>query len=218
MKLKNNNTSVRCILLCCVSFYLFSCRMETQKRITPKEFVNYTTKDNYGYVKDSVIILNQLKAKLLGHEGFFNNSAYFDSTIIIVDSIIFSADFKKIAAFVIVKNPSYRQLIPKEKYNWYYEGTCYLGKRVGDSLILNWIGPTFSNSVDKEDLSIILKDYYFIEFATIDTTAPNSCNYNLNDIRFWDCSIWKELDKEKMKLKLFEEEKRNHSENIYEPK
>jgi hypothetical protein len=59
-------------------------------------------------------------------------------------------------------------------------------------LSLSWIGPTFSNSVDKEELSVILKDYYFTEFATNDTIAPNSCGYNLNDIRFWDCSIWKE--------------------------
>jgi len=40
----------------------------------------------------------------------------------------------------------------------------------------------------------------------------------LNDVRFWDCSIWKEIEDKKIKKQEFEEEKRKHPENVYEPK
>jgi hypothetical protein len=124
---------------------------------------------------------------LLNREDFFNNTSYFDLTAIIVDTIIYYSDLNRIAAFIIIKNPSYRQLIPDKKYNWYYDGTCYVGEKLKDSLRLSWIGPSFSNSVNKEKLSAILKDYYFTEFAGNDTTVPNACKYNLNDVRFVNC-------------------------------
>ena len=98
---------------------------------------------------------------------------------------------KKLAAFIIVKNPTYRNFLPADKYEvYYYDGTCYFGKKTDDSLRLSWIGPSFSNSVKKEDLSAIMKSYFFTGFATNDTTAPHFCKYNLNGIRFEDCNYW----------------------------
>jgi hypothetical protein len=41
--------------------------------------------------------------------------------------------------------------------------------------------------------------------------------YNLDDIRFWDGPVWKTMEEDKIKQAAFEEEKKNHPENIYEP-
>jgi len=42
--------------------------------------------------------------------------------------------------------------------------------------------------------------------------------YNLNDIRFWSCKIWKEQEAKKREEKEFEEFKKKHPEDVYEPK
>jgi len=55
-----------------------------------------------------------------------------------------------------------------------------------------------------------------IVFFTVRTLIVYS--YNLIDKRFWDCPIWEKIEDEKIKKKEFEEEKKRHSENVYEPK
>lgn len=206
------------MLLIVFLFFLFSCGGMKEKRYTPKEFLNHTVIKKGDYIKDSVEIIKQLKNSLLNHEDFFHNKAYFDSTQLIIDSIIYSPDFNKLAVFVITKNPVRRQLIPDKDYNWYYDATCYLGVKKNDTISLSWVGPSFTNSYDMNELSNIIRDSYFTDFSTKDTIGVHTYKYNLNDIRFWDCSIWKEIEEKKVRRKEFEEEKKRHPENVYEPK
>jgi hypothetical protein len=103
-------------------------RMEFRRNTdTPKEFLNNVMINKEKYSKDSIEILNQLRKLLLKHEDFFYSKAYFDSTQLIIDSIIYSKDFNKLAVFVIAKNPTYSQLMTDEKHDWYCDATCYLG-------------------------------------------------------------------------------------------
>lgn len=206
------------ILLIIASPFLYSCNGVKQKKYTPKEFLNHTVIGPEDYTKDSVECINQLKFFLLNKKDFFHNKAYFDSTQLIIDSIIYSPDFNKMAVFVVIKNPVYRQLIPDKNYEWYYDATCYLGVKKSDSINLSWIGPSFTNSHNKSELSGILRDSYFTDFATKDTVGLHTYKYNINDVRFWDCPIWKEIENKKIRNTEFEEEKRKNPENVYEPK
>lgn len=212
-----SSTMLQILLIFAFSFF-YCCEGIKQKKYTPKEFLNHTIIRQEDYTKDSVEVIKQLKAFLIRHEDFFYNKAYFDSTQLIIDSIIYSPNFNKLAVFVITKNPTSRQLVPDTNYDWYYDATCYLGVRQKDSISLSWIGPSFTNSYNKNELSSIIRDYYFTNFATKDTVGLYTYKYNLNDIRFWDSSIWKEIEDKKLKRKAFEEEKRKHPENVYEPK
>ena len=205
------------ILLCFIFSLLYSCEDMKQKKYTPKEFLNHTVIKKEDYSKDSITILKQLNVLLLKHEDFFHNKAYFDSTQLIIDSILYSPDFNKLAVFVITKNPTYRQLMPDKDYEWYYDATCYLGVRQKDTISLSWIGPSFTNSYNRDELSSIIRDSYFTDFATKDTAGLHTYKYNLNDVRFWDSSIWKEIEDKKTKKQEFEEEKKKHPENVYEP-
>lgn len=164
-----------------------------QKKITPNEYLNHTIISAENYTADSVQISKQLKSYVLAYRDFFNNSAYCDSTELIIDSILYSPGFNKIAAFLITKNPVDRQLIPNYHYKWYYDATCYLGIRQKDSIELYWIGPSFTNSYNRDELNNITRNSYFTDFATKDTSGPYIYKYNLNDSRFWDCSIWREI-------------------------
>lgn len=195
-----------------------ACQGIRLKKYTPKEFLNHTLVNKSDYTKDSILLIKQFGIQLSKHEDFFNDTAYFDSTQLIIDSIIYSPDLKKMAAFIITKNPTYRQIMPDEKYEWYYEATLYLGVRQNDSISLSWPGPSFTNSYNKRELSHLIRDSYFTEFVTKDSIGPHTYKYNLNDIRFWNCSIWKEVEDKKIQRRLFEEEKKKHPENIYEPK
>ncbi len=205
-------------LLIIVFPFLYSCDGVKQKKYTPQEFLNHTIIKKEDYTKDSIEVVKQLKVFLLKQEDFFHNKAYFDSTQLIIDSIIYSPDFNKLAVFVITKNPVYRQLAPDKNYDWYYDATCYLGVRKNDTISLSFIGPSFTNSYNKSELSGIIRDAYFTNFATKDTIGLHTYKYNMDDVRFWDCSIWKEIEDKKIKKQEFEEEKRKHPENVYEPK
>lgn len=154
---------------------------------TPKEFLNHTTVDQSLYNKDCSKIIDQLRKSLLKREGFFHNSAYFDSTQLIIDSIVYSPNLKKVAFLVLIKNPTSRQLMPDKRYNWYYDASCYLGLRKGDSITIKWMGPTFTNSYDEQAISNDIKEACFRTFVSDDSVYK----YNLNDVRFWESPVWK---------------------------
>lgn len=208
------------LLVICLAYLYFKYVygwMEFRKNTdTQKEYLNHTVIKKENYTKDSIEVLSQLRTLLVRHEDFFYSKAYFDSTQLIIDSILYSPDFSKLAVFVITKNPTYRQLAPAKSSEWYYDATCYLGVRQKDTIALSWIGPVFTNSSNEKNISNDIREACFRTFVTKDTSDAYA--YNLNDIRFWDSPIWKKIEEEKIKRQEFEEEKKKHPENVYEPK
>ena len=186
------------------------------KKNTPDKYLNQTGVVKERYASDQVEVTKQLKASLIKREDFFDNSAYSDSTQLLIDTILYSPDLNKLAVFLIIKNPEDKHLLPNKKYEWYYDGTCYLGTRQKDTISLSWIGPSFTNSNDQKDLSEIIRTSYFKEYASKDTGGKNTQKYNLNDVRFWNSPIWKEIQNKKIRRLEFEEAKRKHPENIYD--
>lgn len=201
-------------LVIAIIFIYFSCLGLNQKEKTPIEFLNKTIIKYELYSKDSIEILNNMKLLLNKHKGFFCNKAYSDSTILIIDSIVYNKEFNKLAIFLITKNPTYKQLVPDDKLEWYFDATCYLAFRQDSTIILSWIGPTFTNSSSEKSASNYIRDECFNNFATKKMAIYP---YNINDIRFWNCPIWEDIKKEKLKEKEFELEKLAHPENVYDP-
>ena len=79
------------------------------------------------------------------------------------------------------------------------------------------MGPMFLHSHTKQRVSNLLREYFFKEFSTIkDAKGQYEYKYNLDDVRFWNCPLWKELDQKKENEKEFEEMKKNHPENVSE--
>jgi hypothetical protein len=204
--------------LCALLVCLISCNNLRDKKSTPDAYLNHTLVSKEKYKSDSGLIVNKLIVELQNHEEFFDNSSYLESTQIIIDSIMYSPDYLKKAVFVIVKNKTENQLFPDRKHTWYYDGTCYLGTGSGDSLKLYWVGPNFTESYNKSTLSNIIRESCYRDYNTGDSTHVTFCRYNMDDIRFWTCSIWKELVIRDMKKKAFEEERIKHPENVYDPK
>jgi hypothetical protein len=170
---------------------------------TPNEFLSHTSIRRDKYTKDSVEAVKQLRTFLGRHEDFFYSKAYFDSTEVIIDSIVYGPGLDKLAVLVIAKNPTYRQLMPDKNNFWYYDATCYLGVRKNDSIVLSWIGPVFTGSFDERSIANDIREACFRTFVTKDTS--DAYEYNLNDIRFWNSSIWKKIEEEKVKRKSVED-------------
>ena len=192
--------------------------MEFRKNTdTPNQFLNKTVVKKENYTKDSLRISTKLKELLLQHEDFFYSKEYFEGTDIIIDTIIHSPDFNKLAVLVLTKNPTSRQRMPTENEMWYYNATSYLGIRQSDTISLSWLGPSFTNSTDKQEQSNYIRQECFRTFISKDTTEKYAHKYNLNDVRFWTSSEWQKIEEDKIKKKEFEEVKIKHPENIYEP-
>lgn len=182
---------------------------------TPEEFLSQTKADHLMYTRDSIEILNQLRIHLSRQDGFFSNKAYSEATDLIVDSILYSPDFRKLGVLIITRNPTYRLSGGGGMKDWYYDATCYLGIKKSDKISLSWIGPVFTNSHDEKSISKLLRESCFRMFVTKD---PNDLYaYNLNDKRFWSGPIWREIEKRDSLHREFEREKKEHPENVYDP-
>lgn len=194
--------------------------MEFRKNTdTPDQFLNKTVNKKEDYTKDSLTISSELKEHILRHENkdFFHSKEYFEGTEIIIDTIVYSPDLNKLGILILTKNPTSRQLMPTKNEDYYYNATCYLGVRQQDTLSLSWLGPNFSNSTDKKELSKDIRQACFRTFISKDTTEQYAHKYNLDDIRFWTSSEWEKIEEDKIKRKEFGEEKIKHPENVYEP-
>jgi hypothetical protein len=197
---------------------LISCNSGTKKKLTSDKYINYSVVSIEKYKSDSLLIVNKLMTELQNQEEFFDNAAYSHGAQIIVDSIIYSPDYTKNAIFVVVKNRTENQLYPDPGHMWYYDGTCYLGTGVGDSLKLYWVGPNFSQSDSEAKIASFIKDYYYHSYNKGDSAQTDYCKYNLDDVRFWGCPIWDVLIRWDIQKKAFEEERIKHPENVYDPK
>jgi hypothetical protein len=164
---------------------------------TPRRFLSTSRPDRSIYSKDSSHVIGQLSRFLKEQRGFFNNTAYYKGTQIIIDTIVYSPDYKKMGVLIITKNQSSRLLAPDGKHDLYYDATCYLGVKGGDTVALTWVGPNLTNSYSMKDISNDLRLACFRTFVSKDTTGPISYQYNLNDIRFWNSSIWNQIDSER---------------------
>lgn len=177
----------------------FSCKGSSQQKKTPKEFINEVIVDKTIYSRDSTAMVANLYQKMKKHEASFANPEYYDSTILIIDTIIYDHSLDRIAVFVIAKNSTYRNPLSDSKLPFYYNANCYLGKRMRvDSTVfeLKQLGPfSLGNFHLIEEIRQAIRHYYFLELATVlDEKSHPVFNYNIDDKRFWNSPTgWKRM-------------------------
>jgi hypothetical protein len=183
--------------------YLASCTGNNQQSNTPEEFINHVTVDADRYSADSIAILNDLYIKMKSHQASFGNSEYYDSTLLIIDTLIYDRSFNKMAVFVVARNPVHRNPHSDSKLPYYYNANCYLGKRIKpDSTQFELQCLCRFSEINFNDYSTVIKALekdFFSELATVlDEKGQPVFRYNVNDKRFWDSSTgWKRVFDEK---------------------
>jgi len=178
---------------------LVSCNGNNQQKKTKKYFINKVEVEKASYSKDSRAILGELYVKMKNHQASFKNPEYFDSTVLMVDTILYDPSLNKIAVFVVAKNPTYRNTHSDSKLPFYYNANCYLGKRVyvdSSRFELKQLGPfSLVNFDDIREIREAIRNDYFLELSTIlDENSQPVFKYNIDDIRFWDSPTgWKRM-------------------------
>jgi len=171
-------------------FVLASCNGISQKKGTPHDYRNNVIVSAAVYSKDSLEILSELYAKMKNHEASFTNPEFFDSTKLLIDSIMYDSSLDKIAVFVVAENPTFRNPHSDSKLPYYYNAYCYLGKREnidGNNFELECLC-RFSeiNFNDSKTAAKALSEDLFTELATVlDEKKKPVFEYNLDDKRFW---------------------------------
>lgn len=212
------------MVIICLAFWYFKYVfgwLEFQKNTdTPEEYLSHVQVSKSNYSRDSIKILSQLIFLLHNHDQSFYLKYYSDSTELIIDSILYSPGLNRLAVIVFAKNPLDKQVEPNNKFEFYYDGSCYLGVLQNDTIEVNWMDDFFyPNYHDERKLSKTIKEFCFRTFTSIkDYDGKTKYKYNLNDIRFWDGPVWKEIEENKIKKEKFEELKKTHPEDVYEPK
>jgi hypothetical protein len=180
------------LAFCLLLLLLFSCEGIRLKKSTPKAFLNHSVPPKEVYSRDTAVIRENLRQALYARVDFFKNSAYTDSTRILIDTIIYNNDFTKLVVFVMTQNPTSRQLMPDPSSDYYFDGTSYMGIRK-KNIVLEHLGPNFTNSNSRPKLSEMMRESYFTDFASDDSTLKYPTPYNVNDTRFWNTSIWEKF-------------------------
>lgn len=164
---------------------------------------NYDTKDikqnKKKYTKlltsDSNLVLNKLKVLLANKEDLFYNSGYSGQTTIIIDSIIYNKDSSKMAVFAIIKSPisNLQILNRKDKSEWFYDATCYVGLRQIDTIIIKWVGHNLVSFFDYQEISNAIRNECLYNFSSIDSTNHLYSEYNMHDSLFWTSPFWNKV-------------------------
>lgn len=168
--------------------FLIGCNRYHHENSTKPEFINNTPVSVGTYETDSLKLVSIFRTIIKQHIFSFSRDEYYDSTELIIDTILYDQTQKKIATFVLSKNPVHRNPRLDSNSGYYYNGNCYLGKKVNaDSIVLLPLGPYSFNYF--EEISFIKKalreDYFTRLTKLLDSNSKQVFEYNLDDKRFW---------------------------------
>ncbi len=190
-----------------LSFQFASCQNKSFEK-TPKEFISKVNVPKRIYSSDSLNLVNLIKEEIRNHRGGYFSKAYDDSTEVIIDSILYSPNFDRLAFFIIDKKENKKtypinwtekdveSLNQNEKlsYNGYhYTGKAYIGIRKKDSLIIdNFFRITTAKYENIDEAKLRLKQLFFEEYSAVKEAG---FEYNIDDVRFWkNKNVWNKIN------------------------
>lgn len=183
-----------------IATLLFASCFNAEIKKTPQQFKNSVRVERSVYIQDSLQLTEILYDQLKMHKQAFSSDEYCDSTQIIVDSILYDISQNKIAVFVIAKNPSSRNKYLDTQEPFYFNASCYLGKRFSPNSnrfkLVN-IGPfSLSNGEDITIAKQAIRYYYLLALPTVlDEDGKPFYDFNLDDKRFWNSKKgWERID------------------------
>lgn len=189
---------------------------------TPKKYRNKTKVSSEIYKADQEILKDSIKNLIIRRDLAYYSKDNDLFTEVIIDTILYSPMKDKVVFFVITKNSNDKLISGGKRNEYNYNAHCFIAYLKEDSVFsdIYWIrASNINNFINIEKTSFRIREMYFNDFSKRQDINGNSLyKYNVNDIRFWNGPIWKTMEEEKLNEQEFEVEKKNNSENIYEPK
>jgi hypothetical protein len=212
--LKNKSTMSKIklvVLLGMIALHQSSCANRT-----PNKYINKTTVSSEIYARNKQDFIDTIRKFISTNSSAYYPKSNDSLTKIFIDTILYSPSKDKFAFFVITENSSSKLLSGDTSAKYFYDAYCFVGHldSVFKAFDVVWVSAySLSNYTDCKETSDRIREIYFNEFIREGT----SMEYNLNDIRFWKSSFWQKIAEDKEKDKAFEEMKKEHPENVYEP-
>jgi hypothetical protein len=177
-----------------------------QKTSTPKEFINTHKVSKEVYEKDLSLLTDAIKFHYDSINNVVNPRYVTKVLVIKIDTVFYGNDNKIVFLALLKEENKYAEK------NIQYTGECYIGQKkdkIKDvyQLTNSATATSSMNKVSEMIRRIYLKEMNYIEGK-----------YNINDTRFWDSRVWEEAKEMKEKRRSFEEMKKIHPENVYDPK
>lgn len=176
-------------LLCCF-FYNFCYGCNITADTTPIKYKNLTTISRDIYKTHKLVLADNIKILINNKEEPYYSKENDSLTEIFIDTILYSPQKDKIAFFVITKNSNDKLLGGGDKNKYHYDAHCFTGNLNKSFYIenLKWLRvynlsryPNFKKARNR------IREIHFKEFAG---RGSSKLKYNLDDIRFWESSVW----------------------------
>lgn len=185
-------------------FLIFTISCE-QKTSTPEEFINTNKVSKEVYEKDLSLLTDAIKVYYDSINNVVNPSYVTELLGAKIDTIFYGNDDKIVLLAILTKKNEYAEK------DIQYVGECYIAYKRNKIEILYQLKYSSTSTESLEEVSEMIRTIYLSEMNYIEG------KYNINDTRFWDSSVWEEAKEMIEKRKSFEEMKKTHPENVYDP-
>lgn len=176
-----------------------------QKTSTPEEFINTNKVSKEVYEKDLSLLSDAIKVYYDSINNVVNPRYVTELLGAKIDTVFYGNDDKIVLLTILTKKNEYAEK------DIQYAGECYIAYKRNKIEILYQLKYSSTSTESLEKASEMIRRIYLREMNYIDG------EYNINDTRFWDSRVWEVAKEMKEKRKSFEEMKKTHPENVYDP-
>lgn len=176
-----------------------------QKTSTPEEFINTNKVSKEVYEKDLSLLTDAIKVYYDSINSVVNPSYVTELLGAKIDTVFYGNDDKIVLLAILTKKNEYAEK------DIQYAGECYIAYKKNKIESLYQLKYSSTSTESLEEVSEMIRRIYLREMNYIEG------KYNINDTRFWDSRVWEEAKEMKEKRKSFEEMKKTHPENVYDP-
>ena len=182
--------------------FITSCALKTS---TPEEFMNSNKIPKEVYNEDLGLLKDALKAHYDSINSIVNPRYVTKLLGAKIDTVFHGNDNKIVFLALVTKENEFAEK------GIQYAGECYIAYKKNNIKSLYQLKYSSTSIESLEDVSELTRKLYLVEMN------HKKDVYNINDTRFWDSYVWEEAKEMRKKRKSFEEMKKTHPENVYDP-
>lgn len=165
------------------------------QNLTPKKYKYYDTVSSDVYQKHIMILKDSIRNLINTKQEPYYQKENDSATEIFIDTILYSPQKDKIAAFVITQNTNDKLIDKGNAGEFHYAAHCFIGRLNNNYYVrdITWVrGYNLSNYKSFKDASKRIREIYFKELTErTNAKGESTYKYNLDDVRFWDGPLWK---------------------------
>ncbi|KIO52867.1 hypothetical protein [Flavobacterium hibernum] len=182
--------------------FIVSCQSKTS---TPEEFINVNKVKKDVYKKDLSLLTVAIKVYYDSINSVLNPRYVTTLLGAKIDTVFYGNNGKIVFLALLTKKNEYAEK------GMQYEGECYIAYKRNNIEFFDKLKYSSTSTESLEKASEMIRRIYLGEMNNIEG------KYNINDTRFWDSRVWQEAKEMKEGRKSFEEMKKTHPENVYDP-